>query len=396
MTWLAWRQSRLQFLIAACALLILALAFALTEPGLSHLSAEYGARPAAFLAQVQTGGYPVLYFAGVAVMYLTPLVIGAFWGAPLIARELETGTHRLIWNQSVTRTRWLLVKIAIGGGAAMLFAGIAGLLLSWWAGPIDRAGGFPVGTSQLPVFDPIVFGTRGIVPVGAAALAFMIGVTAGLLVRRTIPAMALTLAVFAAALVAMPLWISPHLITPAQYTRPVVANLTTMQMTSSGQLNDPVSVAARRVDPDRPDHHRARAGVLTAAGGRLPDRHPGAVRRLPGEAVAPPARRLPARQPLLDIPDPGNRHLARHRRRPGRLLHLADPPSSLTRPASPPDGARVRSAAKQRTVRDKDFQILIPNGPVVPVHPDRVHAIRVADGTGVTGALRYSTTAGIR
>ena len=36
MTWLAWRQSRLQFLIAAAALLLLALAFALTEPGLSH------------------------------------------------------------------------------------------------------------------------------------------------------------------------------------------------------------------------------------------------------------------------------------------------------------------------------------------------------------------------
>ena len=241
MTWLAWRQSRLQFLIAACALLFLTLLFALTEPGLNALYAEYGVRPAAFLARVQTGGYPVLYFVGGAVMYLTPLVIGAFWGAPLIARELETGTHRLIWNQSVTRTRWLLVKIAISGGAAMLFAGIAGLLLSWWAGPIDRAGGFPVGTSQLSRFDPIVFGTRGIVPIGAAALAFMIGVTAGLLVRRTIPAMGLTLAVFAAALVAMPLWISPHLIAPAQYTRPVVASLSTMRMTSSGQLNDPVT-----------------------------------------------------------------------------------------------------------------------------------------------------------
>jgi ABC-type transport system involved in multi-copper enzyme maturation permease subunit len=240
MTWLAWRQSRVQFLVASCALLLLTLAFALTEPSLNHSYAEYGAHPAVFLAQVQTGGYPVLYFASGVVMYLTPLVIGAFWGAPMIARELETGTHQLTWNQSVTRTRWLLVKIAIGGGAAMLFAGIAGLLLSWWAGPIDRVGGFPVGSSQLSRFEPIVFGTRGLVPVGAAALGFMVGITAGLLVRRTIPAMALTLAVFAAALVAMPLWISPHLITPAQYTRPVVANLTTMEMTSSGQLNDPV------------------------------------------------------------------------------------------------------------------------------------------------------------
>jgi hypothetical protein len=241
MTWLVWRQSRLQFLIAACALLVLTLAFALTEPGLNHLYAEYGAHPAAFLAQVRTGDYPVLYFAGGAVVYLTPLIIGAFWGAPMIARELETGTYRLTWNQSVTRTRWLLVKIAITGGAATIFAGIAGLLLSWWAGPIDRVGGFPIGTSQLSRFAPIVFGTRGIVPIGAAALAFMIGVTAGLIVGRTVPAMGLTLAVFAAALVAMPLWISPHLITPAQYTRPVVANLTTMEMTSSGQLNGPVT-----------------------------------------------------------------------------------------------------------------------------------------------------------
>ena len=241
MIWLTWRQSRVQFLGAAIALIVIALAYGLTASGLNHLYALYGTHPTTFFAHVRTGGYPVLYFAGSAVMYLIPLVIGAFWGAPTIASELEAGTYRLTWNQSVTRTRWLLMKVAIAGGAAMIFAGIAGLLLSWWAGPIDRAGGFPVGTSQLSRFDPIVFGTRGIVPIGAAALAFMIGVTAGLLVRRTIPAMGLTLAVFAAALVAMPLWISPHLITPAQYTRPVVANLTTMEMTSSGQLNDPVT-----------------------------------------------------------------------------------------------------------------------------------------------------------
>ncbi len=241
MTWLTWRQSRLQLLTAACALVPIALSYGLSAPGLNHLYAEYGTRPAVFLAQVRTAGYPVLYFGGGAVMYLAPPVIGAFWGAPMITRELEAGTHRLAWNQSVTRTRWLLVKVAVGGGAAMFFAGIAGLLLSWWAGPIDRAGGFPVGNSQLSRFEPIVFGTRGFIPVGAAALAFMIGVTAGLLVRRTVPAMGLTLAVFTAALVAMPLWVSPRLITPAEYTRPVVANLTTMTMTPSGQLNDPVT-----------------------------------------------------------------------------------------------------------------------------------------------------------
>jgi hypothetical protein len=59
--------------------------------------------------------------------------------------------------------------------------------------------------------------------------------------RAVEPNLGLTLAVFAAALVAMPLWISPHLITSAQYTRPVVANLAAMEMTSSGQFNDPVT-----------------------------------------------------------------------------------------------------------------------------------------------------------
>jgi len=241
MTWLTWRQARTQFLTAIAALVIIGLVYGLTAAGLNHLHAVYGSHPAEFLAQVKTGSYPVLYVAGGAIMYLAPLVIGTFWGAPLIARELEAGTHRLVWNQSVSRTRWLLGKLAIGGAAAMAFAGIASLLLTWWSEPIDKAGGFPVGTSQLSRFQPIVFGTRGIVPIGAAALAFTIGVTAGLLLRRVIPAMAVTLSLFTALLVAMPLAVSPHLITPAQYTRPVTANLTTMTMTGSGQFNDPVT-----------------------------------------------------------------------------------------------------------------------------------------------------------
>jgi hypothetical protein len=241
MTWLIWRQSRIQFLIAVFVLAVLAAMYAATGPSLHHLYARYGGDPAAFLARVQASGSDnAVYFAGGAIMYLMPLIIGAFWGAPMVARELEAGTHRVAWNQSVSRTRWLLVKLGIGALAAMAFAGLASLMLGWWAGPVDKAGGFPTGSSQLSKFMPLIFGTRGVVPVAAAALAFTIGVCAGLLLRRTLPAMAVTLATFTALLVAMPLWISPHLITPAQYTRPVVANLTTMVMTSNAQLSDPV------------------------------------------------------------------------------------------------------------------------------------------------------------
>jgi hypothetical protein len=242
MTWLIWRQSRIQFLVALVMLIALALAYGLTGPGLSHLYAQYGAQPTLFLGQVRASTtYNAVYFAGGAVMYLVPLIIGAFWGAPLVARELEAGTHRLVWNQSVPRTRWLLVKLLLGGLAAMACASIASLMLDWWMGPIDKAGGFPTGSSQLSKFMPLIFGTRGIVPVGAAALAFMIGVCAGLLIRRVIPAMAVTLGLFAALLIAMPLWISPHLITPAQYTHPVTVNENTMDMTSNGEINDPIT-----------------------------------------------------------------------------------------------------------------------------------------------------------
>ena len=90
---------------------------------------DCGQRTTAFLTAVQSSKYPLGYFVGGAVLYLFPAVIGAFWGAPLISRELEAGTFRLAWNQSVTRTRWTLVKLALVGLTAMaitlvLFAGL--------------------------------------------------------------------------------------------------------------------------------------------------------------------------------------------------------------------------------------------------------------------------------
>ena len=61
----------------------------------------------------------MLYLISIVSILLAPAVIGLFWGAPLIARELETGTSALAWNQSVTRTRWLAVKLTVGGLTAM-------------------------------------------------------------------------------------------------------------------------------------------------------------------------------------------------------------------------------------------------------------------------------------
>ena len=142
----------------------------------------------------------------------------------LIANELEAGTFRLTWNQSITRTRWLLVKLALIGVAAMAVTEAFSLLQAWWAAPIGKAVGLGGGSSIFSEtrFGVFVFPTHGITPLGYAAFAFTLGVTAGLLARRPIPAMAITLAIFAAVQLIIPLWIRPSLF-PTSHTTATIA-----------------------------------------------------------------------------------------------------------------------------------------------------------------------------
>jgi hypothetical protein len=253
MTWLTYRQFRAQAVVAAAALAVLAAVFAATGPHLARLYAASGlaacrangscaARTVSFLGQVKSDPvYPALYIAGAALLWVAPAVIGVFWGAPLVTRELEAGTFRLAWNQSVTRTRWLAVKLGLVGLAAMATAGLLSLMVTWWAAPIDRAGGLPVGLGQLSRFSPQLFAARGITPVGYAAFAVALGVAAGVLIRRTVPAMAVTLALFAAVQLLMPGMVRPHLLPPARATAAVQVNLNDVQMNSNGQVTVPVT-----------------------------------------------------------------------------------------------------------------------------------------------------------
>ena len=85
------------------------------------------------------------------------------------------------------------------------------LMQAWWAAPIGRAVGHaPPAPASPGRFSPALFVAHGIAPLGYAAFAFALGVTAGPLLRRTVPAMAVTLAVFASVQIAMPLWIRPQ------------------------------------------------------------------------------------------------------------------------------------------------------------------------------------------
>jgi hypothetical protein len=219
MIWLTWRQLRAQAAMMAAALAALAVILALTGPGLAD---DYSTGIAACATQsgdcsnfvdrfFQDHQDPFL--AVTAVVLVLPALIGLFWGAPLMTRELEAGTHRLVWNQSITRTRWLAIKLGLTGLAAITAAGLGSLAVDWWSNPIDKT-----AANQFARMEPLLFDARGIVPIAYAAFAFALGVTVGMLVRRTLPAMAITLAVFVAVQIAMPLLVRPHLIPPVRST----------------------------------------------------------------------------------------------------------------------------------------------------------------------------------
>ncbi len=217
---LAIRQFRIQALVAIGLLGVVAVAFASTRPHLAHLYGVYSRAQAACQSStrcqqvsIQIGAFDqLLELVGTALVAL-PALVGAFWGAPLISRELENGTHRLAWTQSITRTRWLTAKLAVGGGASVLATGLLSLLVTWWSNPIDQ--------SKLDRFGSGLFGERNIVPLGYAAFAFVLGVTAGLFLRRTLPAMAATLGVFLGVRLGFTYLVRPHLLQPRHVKLPL-------------------------------------------------------------------------------------------------------------------------------------------------------------------------------
>jgi len=258
MIWLTWRQFRASTFVAAGALAAIAVIFAITGPQLVHLydttvatcQAHHDCQTA---ANAFTSHDSFLQNMISFVMQVVPALIGAFWGAPLIARELEAGTHRLAWTQSVTRGRWLAVELGLTGLASMAAAGLLSLMVTWWSRPFDR-----ISHNAL---DPGVFGERGIVPVGYAAFAFALGVTAGLLVRRTLPAMVGTIAVFAGVEVAFALRLRAHLIAPLR-----VATALNVRQISQMSISAPGNHLSVSVTPRMPGAWIYSSQVTTANG----------------------------------------------------------------------------------------------------------------------------------
>ncbi len=235
---LTWLQFRLQWLVAMLALMVVAVIVGLTGFHLAHL---YDTDVAPCLVQGQAIGSAgscgitltsfihsdaLLQNVLRDVLLAAPALLGIFWGAPLVAHELESGTFRLVWTQSVSRRHWLAIKLGVVGLASAAVVGLLSLMITWWFNPIDRVNANVIywqGPINLNLnrFDPSVFDLRGIVPVGYALFAFALGVTAGLLVPRILPAMAITLPLFIGGRFAVT-WIRPHLIAPVRQSLALV------------------------------------------------------------------------------------------------------------------------------------------------------------------------------
>jgi hypothetical protein len=240
MIWLTWRQHRIGLLILG---LILA-GVAAWVIGFSHdaYSAYYQVvhgrsmatcalqpAPDAACDAVRADFYmrsrgDGLFSLPLPMLIILPPLIGMFLGAPLVAGELELGTYRLIWTQGVTRLRWLAVKVGAQIGITLLVFALISLLIMWWNGPFNRLGG---DLRAMPFdFDPrmrgdmgaLPFEIEGIVPLAYVAYALALGIAAGTFLRKTIPAMIVTLLGYLAARIPIDALARPRYLPPLSVT----------------------------------------------------------------------------------------------------------------------------------------------------------------------------------
>jgi len=225
MIWLTWRQHRAQALAGLIGLGSLGVWLFVSHLGIARVFQSSGLASclaAGHLdcsspADVFNTHYQGLQFT-VPLFLVVPLLVGLFWGAPLVAREIEHGTYRLVWTQGVTRRRWFSAKVALIAGACAVGAAVFAELVTWWSALFVR-----VGSDRLT---PGVFDVRGIVPIAYVLFALALGILAGTLIRRTVPAMAVTLGAFVGVRAVVSLLVRPHYLPAKTVSMPLFSQAT--------------------------------------------------------------------------------------------------------------------------------------------------------------------------
>jgi ABC-type transport system involved in multi-copper enzyme maturation permease subunit len=243
MTWVVWRMYRTPVIAAAAALAAFAVLLLITDVQIatgyhSALRTCAATRTCGDLAStLNIGSNPATLLVGLSVA--VPALLGLFWGAPVVAREIEAGTSQFVWVQSVTRVRWLAVKTGWLVLAAAIWGGAVSALVTWWSGPQNAV--------SLDRFNSNVFDVQGIVPVGYALFAVALGIAVGTIVRRTLPALAITLGVFVALRIVIARFIRPHYMHALTLTQRIGATL--VPKGAYWQLSSGVANAAGAIAP---------------------------------------------------------------------------------------------------------------------------------------------------
>jgi hypothetical protein len=221
-TWLVWRQYRVQAaiagaLLAAFAAVLLVTGMQMASQWHSALTACSADRSCGALANSLSLGSHAAYDL-TFLSLIVPAVLGLLVGAPVVAGEVETGTSNFAWTQSVTRGRWFMAKAGWLLLAAAVWGGCLAALVTWWSGPRNALYG--------NALQPNDFDLQGIVPVGYALFGMALGIAAGALLRRTLPAIAVTLAGFIVVRVVIAEFFRAHYLTAVTTYYSVTSNAT--------------------------------------------------------------------------------------------------------------------------------------------------------------------------
>jgi len=225
MIWLTWRQNRIEGFVILGALVLSSIFLLITglqmtqdfqQSGLSaclahHPGPNVQGSICGPLATAFANQYGSLILFAVVLMLLSSL-LGVMVGAPLVAREFEQRTTQLVWLQSITRTRWLSVKVALVLLTGLLVGGALLVELSWWYRPLSPLIG---------PLNPVAFDFSGPVLVAATVMAFGLGMFAGTLTRRTVFAIFLTLALLLAIRLPVEFGLRPNYEPPVTITWPL-------------------------------------------------------------------------------------------------------------------------------------------------------------------------------
>ena len=205
MTWLLWRQHRSQALVVAITLGVFAVLTLITGVHMADRYAEALKRCAdgtgcAFTGNLFSGDGAIIDLERLTLA--VPILLGAFFGATVVARETEHRTNVLVWTQTVTRRRWLYSKVATVVLATVVISGAVSALVTWWSGTLNSLDGNR--------FQGAEFDTQNILPIAFALFAVALGIAAGAFFRRTLPALATTIGIYVAVRVAVAVYLRPH------------------------------------------------------------------------------------------------------------------------------------------------------------------------------------------